>query len=144
MANKNKLQVAFINTAKEFAKLSYAKRLQVGGVLVNDGRIICCSYNGTPKGGDNNCEVTVDGELVTKTEVIHCEENLIVWSARYGIKTEGCSMYLTHSPCMSCSKLIIQSGIKEVYYDREYRLTDSLDFLRKYNIKVERIYDGSI
>lgn len=139
MASKEKLQTAFMNTAKEFAKLSQAKRLKVGGVMVRNNRIVCCAYNGTPSGFDNNCEDEINGELVTKREVIHCESNLLLAAGIEGIKTKGSTIYLTHSPCFACSLLIIQSGIVEVYYGQEYRVTNSLKFLEDCGVKTFKI-----
>lgn len=139
MASKEKLQAAFMNTAKEFAKLSTARRLKVGGVMVRNDRIICCAYNGTPSGFDNNCEDEINGELVTKKEVIHCESNLLLAAGAEGVKTRGSIIYLTHSPCYDCAKLIIQSGIVAVYYGEEYRITDSIKFLEDCGVKTFKI-----
>ena len=142
--------LAHLNAAQGYAKLSHAKRLKVGAVLVKDDRIISIGYNGMPSGGSNECEYEKPKfdnktlsypttELATKPEVVHAEMNVIAFAAKNGVSTNGCSLVITDSPCFECAKLIIQSGIKEVYYEREYRLTDSLDFLKEYKVKVERI-----
>lgn len=153
---KDELQ-AHLKAAYAYAELSYAKRLKVGCLIIKDGRVVSIGRNGMPSGGSNDCEEYSKGladmeklddntstRWKTRPEVIHAEMNAIAFAAKKGSSTENCIMVLTDSPCFECSKLIIQSGIKEVYYDREYRLTDSLKFLKNYNIKVERIYDGSI
>lgn len=126
---------AHLKTAQVYAELSYAQRLKVGAVLVSDNRIVSVGRNGTVSGADNVCEV--DG--VTKPEVVHAETNVIAFAAKSGVSTNNCVMVITDSPCYECSKLIIQSGIKEVYYKREYRDTSSLDFLRENNILVSKI-----
>ena len=135
---------AHLNAAKAYAQLSYAKRLKVGAVLVKDDRIISVGYNGMPSGVDNTCEDYVqDGpiaELVTKPGLVHAEMNVIAFAAKNGMSTNQCIMIITHSPCFECSKLIIQSGIKKVLYETEYRLTEGLDFLRECGVEVERIY----
>lgn len=132
---------AHLNAAQGYTKLSHATRLKVAAVLVKDDRIISVGYNGMPSGGSNQCEVFEGTKLITKPEVVHAEANVISFAAKNGVSTDGCTLISTHSPCFECAKLIIQSGIKEVYYETEYRITDSLRFLREYNIKVERIKD---
>lgn len=152
---------AHLGAARSYAKLSRSRRLQVGAVIVKDDRIVSVGYNGMPSGGSNICEtLSRDGdnksmkglsgedinshlqngyELVTKPEVIHAEENAILFAAKNGIATEGCSMVMTHSPCMSCAKMIIQSGIKNLYYYEEYRNTSPLGFLKSHGVKVNSI-----
>lgn len=136
---------AHMKAAKAYAELSRAKRLKVGAVLVKDDRIISVGYNGTPAGGSNVCEELVqDGpttEWVTKPEVVHAEMNVIAFAARNGVNTDNCTMVVTHSPCFECSKLLVQSGVKEIWYEEEYRLIDALQFLRDHNVKVERLDD---
>lgn len=127
--------LAHLNAAEGYSKLSKAKRLKVGAVLVKDDRIISIGYNGTPSGADNTCEIND----ITLPSVCHAELNVIAFAAKNGVSTDNCSMVITDSPCYECSKLIIQSGIKEVYYKQEYRDTSSLDFLRDNNILVNKI-----
>lgn len=79
----------FMDVAVRTAELSYAKRTKVGSIAVKERRIILCGYNGTPPGDDNSCEELVDGELVTKPAVLHAEENLIIFSSKYGISLNG-------------------------------------------------------
>lgn len=142
---------AHLKAAKAYAELSYARRLKVGAVIVRDDRIVSIGYNGTPSGRDNNCEEEVydgypkghrlvsPGKLVSKPEVCHAEMNAIAFSARNGVSTEGCSLIVTHSPCYECSKLIVQSGIKTVYYEIEYRDQTAIKFLKECNIDVKKI-----
>lgn len=155
---------AHLNAAKGYAELSYAKRLKVGAVLVKDDRIISIGYNGSVSGRSNFCEFLVDDsgkyrtlkgltdsqlenclslgwKLITKEEVVHSEANAILYSARNGIKTDGCMLVVTHSPCYECAKMIAQCGITEVYYETEYRDTESLSFLKECGIQVTKIGD---
>lgn len=129
---------AYMQTAKTFARLSKAKRLKVGSVLVDDGRVISCGYNGCVSGGSNECEFEVGGELITKPEVIHAEANVILFAAKRGIPTDGCDLYTTHSPCYECSKMIAQSGIRSVYYEEDYRDDTGIRFLRNNGINVSK------
>jgi len=124
-----------------YAKLSKAIRLKVGALLVKDDRIISLGYNGTPSGYDNFCEYSdtyegVGSYLRTKPEVVHAETNVIAFAAKNGIKTDGCTLILTHSPCFDCSRLIIQSGVKTVVYKEDYRDLLGIEFLRKNNVEV--------
>ena len=145
---KDKFISAYMDVAERFAKLSTAKRLQVGAIVIKDDRIISIGYNGMPSGWDNNCEESVvwkDGKqlsepiLVTKPEVLHAESNAIAKLARSGESGEGSTIFVTHQPCIECAKLIYQSGIKTVYYSKPYRLSDGLDFLEKSGVEVIKV-----
>lgn len=130
---------AHLKAAEAYAELSKAKRLKVGAVIVKEDRIISLGYNGMPSGGFNECEVIKDGVLQTRPEVIHGEINSIFFAAKNGISTDGASMVTTHSPCMECSKAIIQSGIKHVYFKEKYRDESGVDFLLRYGVIVSEI-----
>ena len=133
---------AHLQVAKAYASLSKAKRLQVGAVIIKDDRPISVGYNGCVSGGSNICEIEIDGELVTKPEVIHGESNAINFAAKNGIPTNECTLVITHSPCFGCAKSILQAGIKEVYYETEFRDLEGVKFLKQY-IKCERIENGT-
>lgn len=130
-----------MKSAFNYAECSTAKRLQVGCVIVKDNRIISIGYNGMPSGWTNDCETE---DFKTKSEVLHAEANAITKLARSNESGEGAVAFITHQPCMDCSKLLYQSGIREVYYVHEYRLKDGVDFLEKCNIKLERIDDDKL
>jgi len=130
-----KFDRSYLEMASVWAKNSYCKRRQVGALLVKDRMIISDGYNGTPSGFENVCEE--DG--VTKPYVLHAEANAITKVAKSGNSSDGATLYVTASPCLECSKLIIQSGIKRVVYSDEYRLTDGVDLLRRAGIEVERV-----
>lgn len=131
--NMNKLDTVFINIAKETSTLSHCVRSKVGAVLVKDGNIISFGYNGTPSGMDNSCEEND----VTFPHVIHAECNAILKAAKTGNSVDSSTLYLTLSPCLDCSKLILQSGIKKVIYLNVYRNTQGIDFLSQF-IQVEQ------
>ena len=115
---------------------SYCLRRKVGALIVKDKMIISDGYNGTPSGFENICE---DENGVTKPYVLHAEANAITKIARSNNNADGATLYVTDSPCIECSKLIIQAGIKRVVYSREYRLTDGVDLLKRAGIEVERM-----
>ena len=129
------LDKRYLRMARIWAENSYCRRRQVGALLVKDQMIISDGYNGTPAGFTNVCE---DEDGSTKPYVLHAEANAITKVARSGNSSEGSTLYITASPCMECSKLIIQAGIKRVVFNELYRLSDGLDLLA--NAGVECIH----
>ncbi len=170
---KPKIINAHMQVAEIYAKLSTARRLQVGSIIVKDDRIISIGYNGMPAGWDNNCEDVewmgdaggwldpdeikerwpFEGEymaeeatfiksryrLVTKPQVLHAEANAIAKVARGPESAEDAVLFVTHSPCMNCAKLIYQSGIKQVFYRDNYRNSDGVDFLKQAGVTVNKL-----
>jgi dCMP deaminase len=169
---KEKFKQAYMDVAKRFAELSYAKRLHVGAIVVKDDRIVSIGYNGMPAGWDNDCEdkdfmsgdaggwlspdeieerwpfvETSDEDdsyigryrLKTKPEVLHAESNAISKLARSSESGAGADLFVTHSPCLDCAKLIYQSGIKRVFFSNAYRSTEGIEFLKKSGIEVEQL-----
>ncbi len=118
--------------ARIWAENSYCQRRKVGAILVNEQMIISDGYNGTPAGFENVCE---DEAGITKPYVLHAEANAITKVARSNNSSQGATLYVTASPCIECSKLIIQAGISRVVYQDEYRLTDGVDLLRRVGIE---------
>lgn len=131
MTHKSYIQICDI-----IANESKANRYKVGAILVKDGNIISMGYNGTPNGFDNCCE---DEDGNTKAEVLHTESNAITKCAKSTKSSENSILYCTLSPCVECAKLIIQSGIKEVYFKEFYRDTKGLILLSKANIKYQLV-----
>jgi dCMP deaminase len=164
---KPKFQKLYNNIAHEVAKMSHARRLQVGAVIVKDDRVISMGYNGMPAGWENNCEDIVwdpgaggwlDPEefdsmypfemwhekagrnvrygLKTKAEVLHAESNAVSKLAKSNDSGDGADIFVTHAPCMECSKLIFQSGIRRVYYSQDYRDDSGIKFLKQSGVEV--------
>jgi dCMP deaminase len=132
----NKYDKAYLRIAKEWSKLSYCKRKQVGAIIVKDRMIISDGYNGTPSGFENCCE---DEEGFTKWYVLHAEANAILKVAGSTQSCEGATLYITLSPCKECSKLIHQSGIKRVVYLDGYKDDSGIQFLQKAGVEIELI-----
>lgn len=124
----------YLDLARRIAKESYCKRLQVGALIVKDGNIISFGYNGTPSGLPNVCEEN----NVTLPTVLHAESNAITKACKSPISTEGATIYMTHSCCVECAKLIVQSGIKKVYYLEDYRDRKGIELLRTCDIEVSK------
>jgi len=134
----SKYDKLFLNVAKEFSNMSYAKRKKVGAVIVKDNSIISDGYNGTPVGYSNECE---NENGITHWYVLHAEANAILKTSKTAQSCKDSILYITMSPCKECSKLIIQSGIKKVVYREKYRDTSGLDFLGNFNIECIQIND---
>lgn len=130
---KTELDRRYLRMAQIWSENSYCTRRQVGALIVKDKMIISDGYNGTPSGFENVCEGE-DG--LTKPYVLHAEANAITKIARSGNNSDGATLYVTDAPCIECSKLIIQAGIKRVIYAKDYRLQEGIDLLCRAGIEV--------
>lgn len=130
---QSKYDRAYLRMAHEWGKLSYCERKQVGAIIVKDRMIISDGYNGTPTGFENICE---DDEGDTKWYVLHAEANAILKVAASTQSCEGATLYITLSPCRECSKLIHQSGIKRVVYNKAYKDDSGLRFLERAGVEL--------
>jgi dCMP deaminase len=157
---KQKFIDLYMNWARSAAKLSHARRLQVGAVIVKDDTVISYGYNGMPAGWDNNCEDVLStyderdthsmgdwqydestkkfSRLKTKPEVLHAEMNSLMKLAKSSSSGSQASMFVTHSPCLDCAKGIHQAGIKQVFYQEDYRDSAGIEFLRRSNVEVTK------
>lgn len=133
MTKQEELDKRYLRMARIWAENSYCNRRQVGALIVKNKMIISDGYNGTPSGFENICE---DANGLTKPYVLHAEANAITKIARSGNNSDGATLYVTDAPCIECSKLIIQAGIKRVIFARQYRLTDGLELLQRAGIEL--------
>ncbi len=127
----------FMGIAFEVAKRSTCDRAHVGAIIVKDKRILTTGYNGSPTGlphCDDVGHLMVDGHCV---RTLHAEQNAIIQAARYGISVLGSTIYVTHQPCLTCAKMIINAGIVRVVYAGEYPDPYAVDFLRQAKVKLE-------
>ena len=124
--------------AREWGKLSYCNRKQVGAIIVKDKMIISDGYNGTPTGFENVCE---DDENNTKWYVLHAEANAILKVASSTQSCHGATLYITLSPCKDCSKLVHQAGIKRVVYHSAYKDLTGVKFLEKAGVEIVHLQD---
>ncbi len=134
MDKQQRRDYLYMRMARVWSENSYCVRRKVGALLVKDQMIISDGYNGTPSGFENRCE---DDNNTSLPYVLHAEANAITKVARSNNSANGATLYVTASPCMECSKLIIQCGIQRVVYGEEYRLMDGVELLRKAGIQVE-------
>lgn len=137
----------FMNIAKEVASWSTCVRnnRQVGSVIVRDKRIIATGYNGAPAGVESCLERgfclrdKLDIASGTRQEVCyatHAEQNALVQAAKLGISVDGATIYITHRPCVICTKLLINAGIKRIVYDVNYPDEFSMEILAQTDIEV--------
>lgn len=110
----------------------------VGVVIVRDKRVIVTGCNGPLKNhhvcSPESCDLTSPC-----IHSIHAEANAIYYAAKEGIPLEGCTMYITHSPCPKCCEAIVQSGIKEIKYGIPFRDTTGLLLLSTHGIKISQV-----
>ncbi len=130
---QRKLDIRYLKMARIWAENSYCVRRQVGALIVKDKMIISDGYNGTPSGFENICEDELTGK--TKPYVLHAEANAITKVAKSANNCDGATLYITAAPCIECSKLIIQAGIKRVVYLDDYRSEDGLKLLQRVGIE---------
>ena len=129
---QRQLDLRYLRMASIWAENSYCVRRKVGALIVKDKMIISDGYNGTPSGFENICE---DEDGHTKSYVLHAEANAITKVAKSANNCDGSTLYITAAPCIECSKLIIQAGIKRVVYADDYRSEEGLDLLRRVGIE---------
>ncbi len=130
------LDKRYLRMSRIWAENSYCQRRKVGALIVKNSMIISDGFNGTPSGFENICE---DESGLTRPYVLHAEANAITKVARSNNSSDGATLYVTASPCMECSKLIIQSGIKRVVYNELYRLADGIGLLERAGIECVHI-----
>ena len=140
------LDEVFVKIAEDISTMSYATRSKVGAIIVKDGNIISMGWNGMPSGFPNDeVEYYEDaglagGVLTTNPLVLHAESNAILKCAKSGgVSSEGSTLYVTMTPCLQCCKLIIQAGIKQVFYRDAYRDMSSLAVLERAGIPVVQL-----
>ena len=144
MTKSERYNNLYMDIAERISKMSHARRLQVGSVLVQNDSIISYGWNGMPAGWDNNCEdevsrLALPPSLITKPEVLHAEANCLMKVAKTTNSSLGSTLYVTHAPCIGCAKIIHQAGVKSVYYKHIYRNEDGIKFLETCKVEVTKI-----
>lgn len=139
MADQQALDQCYMQTALLHSKLSKAQRAKVGACLVTKQGVCLTGFNGTYSGADNCCEDVVDGALVSKLEVLHAENNCLLKAAREGVSVLGSTVYITLSPCVACSAMLIQAGVERVVYLEDYRCSKGLQLLKEAGIIVHQL-----
>ena len=138
----HQLRNIFMQTALQFATMSFATRKKVGAIIVKNGSIISTGWNGLPSGMPNELIETWSDEsqeMITHPLVIHAEKNAINKCLEHNLNIEGCDMYITLSPCVDCARATIAAGIKHVFYRTQYSNTEGIEFLLDNDVSVTRI-----
>jgi dCMP deaminase len=147
--NKLSFDEIYMNLAIDLATRSHCIKAQVGAVITKDTRIVSVGYNGPPA-GTHNCDEEWPEEGCPRDSkgscslAIHAEQNAILYAAKNSVTLEGATLYVTLSPCISCARIILTSGIKKVYYKDSYAeykgipSDEGVDFLRKFGVEVIR------
>ncbi|MEZ4768762.1 MAG: cytidine/deoxycytidylate deaminase family protein [Caldilineales bacterium] len=132
----------FMGITLEVAKRSTCDRARVGAIIVKDRRILTTGYNGAPAGLPHCDEIghlMVDGHCV---RTLHAEQNAIIQAAQHGVSVAGGSIYVTHQPCLTCAKMIINAGLKRVVYAGAYPDANSVAFLAQAGVALQHFDVG--
>jgi len=138
----------FLTITRQVAERSTCNRAKVGAVIVRDKNIIATGYNGAPAGmphcTDAGCLIyqskTPDGEIEENCfRTIHAEINAIAQAAKNGSSIKDASIYITHTPCIHCLKVLVNTGIKEIFYERPYKLHTLTDILQHTQVRLEKV-----
>ncbi len=147
--NKPSFDDIYMELAENLAKRSHCVKAQVGAVLTKETRIVSLGYNGPPAGTHNCDEVWPEQGCPRDSKgscslALHAEQNAILYAAKNNITIEGCTLYVTLSPCISCARVIYTTGIKKVFYLNSYadykglKPDEGVDFLEKFGVQVLR------
>lgn len=143
----------FMDITRLVARRSTCLRRQVGAVMVKDRNILATGYNGTPS-GIKHCDVTgclreqlqvPSGERHELCRGLHAEQNAIIQAARHGVNISGSILYCTDSPCIICTKMLINAGIRQVIFLKGYADNLSLEMLSEAGIETlpfDRVVSG--
>lgn len=125
---KDKWKTMYLRIAALIAEYSQAQKLKVGAVFVSENEVLSLGINGLPSGGSNVCEDSVG---MTLLEVAHAEENLIFKLLKEGVSTKNGTLFVTHSPCIRCTKILANAGISKIYYLEQHKdISLSLTYLQ--------------
>lgn len=130
----------FMQIAEIVAQRSTCERAQVGAIAVLDNRVVSIGYGGAPSGMPHctevGCKIGPDGGCI---RTIHAEVNVIAFAARNGVALNGAELYVTMSPCYNCAKLLINTGIKGVFYNEEYRRKEGINLLKRAGMEIKHL-----
>lgn len=138
----------YMELAQNLAHKSHCVKIKVGAVLTKETRIVSLGYNGPPAGTHNCDEEWPDHGCARDSKgscslALHAEQNAILYASKNGVPINGCTLYVTLSPCLACARIIYTMGIKKVYYLQSYASykgipsDEGVDFLRRFGVEVE-------
>jgi dCMP deaminase len=139
----------YMDLACNLALKSHCVKMKVGAVLTKDTRIVSLGYNGPPA-GTHNCDEEWPEEGCPRDSkgscslALHAEQNAILYAAKNNVALDGCTLYITLSPCIACARIIFTTGIRKVYYLHSYAqykglpCDEGVDFLKKFGVEAEQ------
>jgi dCMP deaminase len=148
MSNRPSWHQYFMTITRQVAERSTCKRAKVGAVIVRDKNILATGYNGAPAGMPHCIDVgcliyqskTPNGETEENCfRTIHAEMNAIAQAAKNGASIKDASIYITHTPCIHCLKVLVNTGIKSIYYEIPYKLHTLEEILRTTHVELEKV-----
>ena len=141
MASQQEIDSTYMGVAILHANLSKGKRLKVGACLVLESGVMIGATNGLPTQLGNVLEErdAITGELVTKREVIHAEQQCLNKACLEGVSTKNSKMWVTHIPCRHCCSNMIAAGVTQVTWQETYRDTSGLDLLKQAGIITRQV-----
>jgi dCMP deaminase len=138
----------FLTITRQVAERSTCKRAKVGAVIVRDKNILATGYNGAPAGLAHCTEVgcliyeskTPSGEIEENCyRTIHAEINAIAQAAKNGVSIRDAAIYVTHTPCIHCMKVLINTGITQIFYERDYKANTVRDLLASTDVVIKKV-----
>ena len=138
----------FLTITRQVAERSTCKRAKVGAVIVRDKNILATGYNGAPAGLAHCTEVgcliyeskTPSGDIEENCyRTIHAEINAIAQAAKNGVSIRDAAIYVTHTPCIHCMKVLINTGIKQIFYERDYKANTVRDLLASTDVVIKKV-----
>ncbi|WNY25941.1 cytidine/deoxycytidylate deaminase family protein [Methanolapillus millepedarum] len=146
MAERLSIDDYYVEISQTVAKRSTCLRNRVGAVIVRDNHILTTGYNGAPRGLSHCLDIGClreeqkipSGTMHEKCRAVHAEQNAIIQAALHGIPTSGATLYCTHQPCILCTKMIINAGIKRVVFLNSYPDPNSMGFFKEAGVLVEQ------
>lgn len=148
MSNRPSWHQYFMTITRQVAERSTCNRAKVGAVIVRDKNILATGYNGAPAGMPHCIDVgcliyqskTPNGETEENCfRTIHAEMNAIAQAAKNGATIKDASIYITHTPCIHCLKVLVNTGIKSIYYEKPYKLHTLDELLRYTHVQLEKV-----
>ena len=138
----------FLTITRQVAERSTCQRAKVGAVIVRDKNILATGYNGSPAGLPHCTEVgcliyeskTPSGEIEENCyRTIHAEMNAIAKAAKNGVGMRDAAIYVTHTPCIHCMKVMINTGIKKIFYEKEYKIHTVRDLIASTDVTLSKV-----
>jgi dCMP deaminase len=145
----------YMDLARNLSRKSHCVKIQVGAVLTKDTRIVSLGYNGPPA-GTHNCDKEWPGVGCPRDSkgscslALHAEQNAILYASKNNVSIEGCTLYVTLSPCIACARIIYTMGIRKVIYRDSYSafkgldVDEGVDFLRRFGVQVEQFASSEV